>query len=93
MSAANKSNQIAVIDSKDRKLTALIDVGQIPHPGRGANFVDPEFGPVWATSHLGDATVALISTDVEQWQGMAGRSYIDRPGRRVVVSQNSPEID
>jgi nitrite reductase (NO-forming)/hydroxylamine reductase len=63
MSAANKSNQIAVIDSKDRKLVKLVDVGKIPHPGRGANFIDPEFGPVWATSHLGDASISLISTD------------------------------
>ncbi len=71
MSAANKSNQIAVIDSKDRKLVKLVDVGKIPHPGRGANFIDPEFGPVWATSHLGDATVSLISTDTNSdraWQ-------------------------
>jgi len=71
MSAANKSNQIAVIDSKERKLIKLVDVGKIPHPGRGANFIDPEFGPVWATSHLGDATVSLISTDVKSdkaWQ-------------------------
>jgi len=71
MSAANQSNQIAVIDSKDRKLVKLVDVGKIPHPGRGANFTDPEFGPVWATSHLGDATISLISTDVSNdkaWQ-------------------------
>ncbi len=71
MSAANQSNKIAVIDSKERKLTKLVDVGKIPHPGRGANFVDPEHGPVWATSHLGDATVSLISTDAngdKAWQ-------------------------
>ncbi|MCP4387104.1 MAG: c-type cytochrome, partial [Gammaproteobacteria bacterium] len=68
MSAANKSNQIAVIDSKDRKLVKLIDVGSIPHPGRGANFVDPEHGPVWATSHLGDPTISLINTDVKSKQ-------------------------
>ncbi len=71
MSAANQSNQIAVIDTKDRKLVKLVEVGKIPHPGRGANFVDPEFGPVWATSHLGDASISLISTDVNQdrvWQ-------------------------
>jgi len=64
MSAANKSNKIAVIDSEERKLVKLVDVGKIPHPGRGANFIDPEFGPVWATSHLGDPSVSLISTDV-----------------------------
>jgi nitrite reductase (NO-forming)/hydroxylamine reductase len=63
MSAANKSNKIAVIDSKEQKLAALVDVGKIPHPGRGANFIDKEFGPVWATSHLGDASVSLIGTD------------------------------
>ena len=63
LTAANKSNKIAVVDSKEDKLTALIDVGQIPHPGRGANFVHPKFGPVWATSHLGDQTIAMIGTD------------------------------
>ncbi len=71
MSAANQSNQIAVIDSKERKLVTLVDVGKIPHPGRGANFIDPEYGPVWATSHLGDDTVSLISTDInsdKKWQ-------------------------
>jgi nitrite reductase (NO-forming)/hydroxylamine reductase len=61
--AANQSNKIAVVDSKDNKLTSLIDVGKIPHPGRGANFVDPKYGPVWATGHLGDETIAIIGTD------------------------------
>ncbi|MFV1997612.1 MAG: cytochrome D1 domain-containing protein [Acidiferrobacterales bacterium] len=63
MTAANKSNKIAVVDSRKNKLTALIDVGKIPHPGRGANFKDPKYGPVWATSHLGDNTIAVIGTD------------------------------
>jgi nitrite reductase (NO-forming)/hydroxylamine reductase len=61
--AANNSNKIAVIDAKDGKLAALTEVGKIPHPGRGANFVHPKFGPVWATGHLGDETVSLIATD------------------------------
>ncbi|RMH44489.1 MAG: nitrite reductase, partial [Gammaproteobacteria bacterium] len=63
LTAANKSNKIAVLDSKTRKLTALIEVGKIPHPGRGANFIDPKYGPVWATGHLGDDTIAVIGTD------------------------------
>lgn len=63
LTAANNSNQVAVIDSRERNLAALIDVGKIPHPGRGANFVHPKFGPVWATSHLGDETISLIGTD------------------------------
>jgi len=66
MTAANNSNKVAVIDSKDRKLAALVDVGKIPHPGRGANFVHPEFGPVWATSHLGDESISLIGTDPDK---------------------------
>ncbi|OGA52001.1 MAG: nitrite reductase [Betaproteobacteria bacterium RIFCSPLOWO2_12_FULL_62_58] len=61
--AANQSNKIAVLDTVEDKLAALIDVGKIPHPGRGANFVHSKFGPVWATGHLGDETIALIGTD------------------------------
>jgi nitrite reductase (NO-forming)/hydroxylamine reductase len=60
--AANQSNKIAVVDTRTGKLAALIEVGKIPHPGRGANFVHPKYGPVWATGHLGDETVALIGT-------------------------------
>ncbi|WP_435628415.1 cytochrome D1 domain-containing protein [Candidatus Ferrigenium straubiae] len=66
MDAANASNKIAVIDLKEGKLAATIDVGKVPHPGRGANFIDPKFGPVWATSHLGDDTIAVIGTDPEK---------------------------
>ncbi len=61
--AANNSNKIAVVDSRHNKLAALVDVGAIPHPGRGANFKHPKFGPVWATGHLGDETISLIGTD------------------------------
>jgi len=64
--AANARDTIAVVDTKDGKLEALVkDPGVKPHPGRGANFVHPEYGPVWATTHLGDGTVTLIGTDPE----------------------------
>ena len=63
MDAANASNKIAVIDTKEGELTKLVEVGKTPHPGRGANFVDPKFGPVWATGHLGDESISLIGTD------------------------------
>jgi nitrite reductase (NO-forming) / hydroxylamine reductase len=64
--AANAVHKIAVVDVQEGTLAALIDSeGQTPHPGRGANFVHPEFGPVWATTHLGDWTVSLIGTDPE----------------------------
>lgn len=60
--AANASNKIAAVDTKTGKLAALVDTAKIPHPGRGANFVHPQFGPVWATGHLGADVVTLIST-------------------------------
>ena len=66
MDAANASDKIAVIDTKEGKLEKLVSVGKVPHPGRGANFVDPQFGPVWATGHLGDETITLIGTDPEK---------------------------
>ena len=63
LTAANAKNTIVVIDTKEGKLVKLIKVGATPHPGRGANFVHPKYGPVWATSHLGDDTISLIGTD------------------------------
>jgi nitrite reductase (NO-forming)/hydroxylamine reductase len=71
--AANASNKIAVVDTKEDKLAALVDVGKVPHPGRGANFIHPKFGPVWATSHLGDETVSLIGTDPKKHKDQAWR--------------------
>jgi nitrite reductase (NO-forming)/hydroxylamine reductase len=65
LTAANQSDKIAVIDSKERKLVALTDVTKIPHPGRGANLNDPEFGPVWVTSALGNANITMLGTDPE----------------------------
>lgn len=64
--AANASNKIAVVDTVDRKLAALVDTAKIPHPGRGANFVHPTYGPVWTTGHLGADVITLIGTDPEK---------------------------
>ncbi|NND44671.1 MAG: c-type cytochrome [Xanthomonadales bacterium] len=85
MTAANQSDRIAIVDSRERRLVALPEVTKIPHPGRGANITDPEFGPVWVTSALGNANITFIGTDPEQhadhaWQvvrelqGMGGGS-------------------
>jgi len=66
LTAANARNKIVVIDTEEGSLEAILDSeGLTPHPGRGANLNHPTFGPVWATSHLGDDTVALIGTDPE----------------------------
>jgi nitrite reductase (NO-forming)/hydroxylamine reductase len=64
--AANASNKIAVVDTKEGKLAALVDTKKIPHPGRGANFNHPTYGPVWATGHLGADVITLIGTDPEK---------------------------
>lgn len=63
MVAANQRDTVAVVDAKEDKLVKLVKVGKTPHPGRGANFIDPKFGPVWATGHLGDDSITLIGTD------------------------------
>ena len=63
--AANQANKIAVIDALEGELEALVETPQIPHPGRGANWIDPEFGPVWSTSHLGEGSLIAIGTDPE----------------------------
>ena len=65
LTAANQSDKVAVVDSRDRKLVALVDVTKTPHPGRGANIMDPEFGPVWVTSALGNANISFLGTDPE----------------------------
>lgn len=68
LTAANQSNKVAVVDSRERKMTALVDVDKIPHPGRGANFRHPKYGPVWVTSALGNEKVTMIGTDPEKHQ-------------------------
>jgi nitrite reductase (NO-forming)/hydroxylamine reductase len=61
--AANQANSIVVIDALEGNLEAIVDTAAVPHPGRGANWIDPEFGPVWSTSHLGEGSLAVIGTD------------------------------
>ena len=61
--AANMRDTVSVVDTKDGKLAANVKVGTKPHPGRGANWTDVKYGPVWATGHLGDETIAVIGTD------------------------------
>lgn len=61
--AANQADKVAVVDALEGKLAALVETPKIPHPGRGANWVDPQFGPVWSTAHLGEASLIAIGTD------------------------------
>jgi nitrite reductase (NO-forming)/hydroxylamine reductase len=73
--AANAVHKIAAVDTKTGKLAALIDTKRIPHPGRGANFFHPRYGPVWATGHLGDPVVTLIGTPSDKKEHAKFKQY------------------
>lgn len=61
--AANASNQMVVVDTKTEKLEATIDTDKLPHPGPGANWIDPKCGPVGGTTHLGVGKVTVWGND------------------------------
>ncbi len=61
--AANASNKMVVVDTKTRKLEAMIDTVDLPHPGPGANWMDKECGQVSGTTHLGVGTVSVWGSD------------------------------
>ncbi len=63
MVAANMRNSMAIIDSLEERLVAVFETGNKPHPGRGANWNDPVYGPVSATPHLGEGLVAVWGSD------------------------------
>jgi nitrite reductase (NO-forming)/hydroxylamine reductase len=63
MTAANASNKIVIVDVQDQTLEALIDVGSVPHPGRGANWEDPVYGWVNATPHIGSPFISVYGAD------------------------------
>ncbi len=93
MVAANNSNKIAAIDAKDGKLAGLTEVGKIPHPGRGANFTHPKYGPVWATGHLGDETISLIGTDPKKYPQHAFKEVakLTGPGGGALFIKTHPK--
>ena len=61
--AANASDKMVVVDTKTRKLEAMIDTDKKPHPGPGANWNDPKCGPVGGTTHLGVGKVTVWGND------------------------------
>jgi nitrite reductase (NO-forming)/hydroxylamine reductase len=61
--AANASDKMVVVDTKDRKLEAMIDTDKLPHPGPGANWNDDKCGPVGGTTHLGVGKVTVWGND------------------------------
>jgi nitrite reductase (NO-forming)/hydroxylamine reductase len=87
--AADLSNEIAVIDTLGRRLIATPGVARTPNPSGGASFDDPTFGPVQVTSAIGSAGVTFVAADpggapasawqpVRELQGMGGGSLYAR---------------
>ncbi|EDP74743.1 nitrite reductase [Hydrogenivirga sp. 128-5-R1-1] len=93
--AANMRNKIVVIDSVEKKFVAEVETGVKPHPGRGANFVHPRFGPVWCTGHLGSNNVACIGTDPVNrsryaWK-LVGNVELPGPGGGTLFVKTHPK--
>ena len=61
--AANMRDQMVVIDTKEKKFVTKFETGIKPHPGRGANWNDPKYGPVTATTHLGEGKITVYGSD------------------------------
>ena len=94
--AANARHRIAIVDTKDGKLVNVIDSGgQTPHPGRGANFNHPKYGPVWATSHLGSETISFIGTDPDKHKQYAWKvvQTVDGQGGGSLFIKTHPKSE
>ncbi|MFO7547963.1 MAG: cytochrome D1 domain-containing protein [Acidimicrobiia bacterium] len=95
--AANQANRVAVVDAIDGAMEALVDTPAIPHPGRGANWIDPDYGPVWTTSHLGEGAMIAIGTDPEghpehAWKVVRNIPLLGGGSLFVKTHPNSPWI-
>jgi len=75
--AANMQDKVVVVNTEDETIEAITDVGVKPHPGRGMNWVHPQYGPVWATSHLGEGLLSVIGTDPENYPENAWKVVAD----------------
>ncbi|MFO0552697.1 MAG: cytochrome D1 domain-containing protein [Polyangiaceae bacterium] len=95
--AANMRNKIAVIDVKKKETVAFIETGTKPHPGRGANWLDPEYGWVNATTHIGEAKMTIYGADPDKHPESAWKVVrkVDLPaagGLFVKTHDNSPWV-
>jgi len=94
--AANASNKMVVVDSKDWKTEAIIPVAKMPHPGPGANWIDPKCGPVGGTTHIGSATITAWGNDPKGHPDQAWKVCYtvptDGPGLFIRTHPNSPYV-
>jgi nitrite reductase (NO-forming)/hydroxylamine reductase len=66
MAAANMKDTMVIFDTKLGKFVTKFKVGTKPHPGRGANWIDPKYGPVSGTVHLGEGMLSVWGSDPEK---------------------------
>lgn len=63
LAAAPGANRVVAIDVLDQELDASFETGVRPHPGRGANWLDPTYGWVNGTVHVGENKLAVYGAD------------------------------
>lgn len=94
--AANASNRMEVVDSKTSVAVASIETGKKPHPGPGANWVDPKCGPVGGTTHIGEGLVTTWGNDPkghpdQAWK-ICKKIETDGAGLFIRTHPNSPYV-
>ncbi len=94
--AANASNHMEVVDAKTAKAVASIPTGKKPHPGPGANWIDPDCGPVGGTTHIGEGLVTSWGNDPaghpdNAWK-ICKKIETDGAGLFIRTHPNSPYV-
>jgi len=94
--AANFNNTMVFVDTETRTREAMLETGLIPHPGPGANWIDPECGPVGGTTHLGEGRMTFWGNDPEghpehAWQ-ICDSVESDGPGLFLRSHPESPHV-
>ena len=97
MVAANMRDQMAVIDVQEQRFVAKFETGVKPHPGRGANWEDPQYGWVNATPHIGEGRLAVYGADPaahadNAWKVVRNIELQYSGGLFVKTHQNSPWV-
>jgi nitrite reductase (NO-forming) / hydroxylamine reductase len=94
--AANFSHHMVFVDTETRKRVGMLNTGEIPHPGPGANWNDPECGPVGGTTHLGEGRMTAWGNDPKGQPDRAWKTCFsvetDGPGLFVRTHPNSPHV-
>jgi nitrite reductase (NO-forming) / hydroxylamine reductase len=95
--AANMSNKMVVVDVKEQKLVTSFETGRLPHPGRGANWRDPQYGWVNATVHIGEPLLTVYGADPEgspqhAWKVVRRVPLMSPGGLFLKTHENSPWV-